>query len=86
MLISGMNKLGISPLSLVLGEDYQSRWVDIRRIKKYRNKIMHGQHTGQDIRSPQLEKDVTGFNLGFNLERGYFFFSEIDKIPKQALS
>lgn len=57
-LISGIESLGVAPLSKLLGKSYKPLWAEIKRIKKYRNKIMHGQHTGQGVKSPQLEQDV----------------------------
>jgi hypothetical protein len=56
--IAGISKLGVTPVPRLLGEDYKPMWAEIQRIKKYRNKIMHGQVTGQAIKSPQLEADV----------------------------
>lgn len=56
--ISGIEKLGVTPLQKLMGDTYTRLWPEITRIKKYRNKIMHGQHTGQNIQSAQLEKDV----------------------------
>lgn len=56
--ISGIKQLGVTPLPKLLGDSYAKLWSEITRIKKYRNKIMHGQLTGQGIKSPQLEKDV----------------------------
>lgn len=56
--ISGIEKLGVTPLHKLMGDNYTKLWPEISRIKKYRNKIMHGQHTGQNIQSAQLERDV----------------------------
>ncbi|MFZ2523929.1 MAG: hypothetical protein WAW87_01290 [Candidatus Ferrigenium altingense] len=56
--IAGIAQLGITPLPKLLGSSYTKLWPEITRIKKYRNKIMHGQLTGQGIQSPQLERDV----------------------------
>ena len=56
--ISGIKQLGITPLPKLLGDSYTKLWLEITRIKKYRNKIMHGQLTGQGIKSHQLERDV----------------------------
>lgn len=39
-------------------QDYQAFYKDVQRIKKYRNKIMHGQITGQKLQSKQIEKDI----------------------------
>jgi hypothetical protein len=56
--ISGIKKLGITPLPKLLGEEYSKLWPQIARIKKYRNKIMHGQHTGYGLKSRDIERDV----------------------------
>lgn len=56
--ISGINALGVTAIPKLLGASYAPLWTEIARIKKYRNKIMHGQHTGQGITSAQLERDV----------------------------
>lgn len=56
--ISGIKALGVTPLPKLLGSSHSQLWAGITRIKKYRNKIMHGQHTGQGITSAQLERDV----------------------------
>src|SRR5437867_3011469 len=56
--ISGIKALGVAPLPKLLGSSYTKLWSEITRIKKYRNKLMHGQLTGQGIKSPQLEQDV----------------------------
>jgi len=56
--IAGIKALGVTPLPKLLGNSYSAMWVEITRIKKYRNKLMHGQLTGQGISSAQLERDV----------------------------
>lgn len=56
--ISGIKELGVTPIPKLLGPAHTELWPEITRIKKYRNKIMHGQHTGQNIQSAQLERDV----------------------------
>ena len=56
--ISGIEKLGVTPIQKLMGENYTKLWPEITRIKKYRNKIIHGQHAGQNIQSVQLESDV----------------------------
>ncbi len=50
--------LGSSAVKDLVGADYAQYQTEIARIKKYRNKIMHGQITGQNLQSPQLERDV----------------------------
>jgi hypothetical protein len=56
--IAGIKALGVTSVPELLGSRYAELWREIRRIKKYRNKLMHGQVTGQGIKSPQLERDV----------------------------
>lgn len=56
--IFGIKELGVTPLQKLLGSSYSQLWGEIMRIKKYRNKLVHGQLTGQGIKSPQLEQDV----------------------------
>ncbi len=56
--ISGIKALGVTPIDTLLGPAYTTLWPEIERIKKYRNKIMHGQLTGEGITSAQLERDV----------------------------
>ncbi|EKT4072007.1 hypothetical protein I5V28_13890 [Stenotrophomonas maltophilia] len=56
--ISGIKALGVTPIPKLLGSSHAPLWKEIKRIKIYRNKIMHGQQTGQGIQSAQLEKDV----------------------------
>lgn len=56
--IGGIEALGVKPIAQLLGKRYTPLWDEIIRIKKYRNKIMHGQQTGQGITSAQLERDI----------------------------
>lgn len=56
--ISGIKNLGLTSLPKLLGDTHTKLWPEIDRIRKYRNKIMHGQHTGQGLTSSQLENDV----------------------------
>ena|ERR1700731_3938804 len=56
--IAGIEALGVTPVPDLLGSRYDKLWSEITRIKAYRNKLMHGQITGQGIKSPQLERDV----------------------------
>ena len=56
--ISSIEAIGVLPVKEIMGKRYDELWPEIERIKGYRNKIMHGQHTGQAIQSAQLEKDV----------------------------
>jgi hypothetical protein len=56
--IAGIEALGVTSVPDLLGSHYAKLWNEIARIKAYRNKLMHGQITGQGITSPQLERDV----------------------------
>ena len=56
--IAGISALGITSVRDLLGPDYGALWREITRIKKYRNKLMHTQITGQGIHSSQLERDI----------------------------
>lgn len=56
--IAGIEGLRLTSVPDLLAERYGQLWREISRIKKYRNKLMHGQITGQNIQSRQLERDV----------------------------
>jgi hypothetical protein len=56
--IAGIKALGVTSVPDLLGPRHAELSREISRIKKYRNKLMHGQITGQGIKSPQLERDV----------------------------
>jgi hypothetical protein len=56
--MAAIKALGVLPISKLLGKDHTHLSRDVARIQKIRNKLMHGQITGQKIRSSQLEKDV----------------------------
>ena len=53
-----INALKVTSISKMVGDKYEKLWEEITRIKKYRNKLIHGQNTGLKIQSPQLERDV----------------------------
>jgi hypothetical protein len=57
-LIRGINQLSPQSVSKLIGPRYSILVPEVNRIKKYRNKLVHGQTTGMKIRSPQLERDV----------------------------
>ena len=46
------------PLSQVIGVRYHPLFGHLARIQKYRNKILHGQHTGLKLSSSDLKKDI----------------------------
>jgi hypothetical protein len=56
--IDGIAKLGVTTVPELLGGRYVELAGEIDRIRKYRNKLIHGQITGQNITSWQLERDV----------------------------
>jgi hypothetical protein len=45
-------------VSQLIGPDYHECLQNLERIRDYRNKILHGQITGQKLDSRQLEKDI----------------------------
>jgi hypothetical protein len=56
--IAGIAELDVMSVEDLLGERFDELATEIARIKRYRNKLMHGQITGQNIKSAQLERDV----------------------------
>lgn len=56
--IRGIRALGVTPVSVLVGPNHAHLAAEIARIKKYRNKLMHGQATGLPVPSIQLERDV----------------------------
>lgn len=54
-----IKELGVKSIPQLVAERYDYLSKEITRIKGYRNKLMHGQITGENISSAQLEKDVT---------------------------
>ena len=56
--VVAIRALGVTSVAELLAPRYEELWKEIRRIKKYRNKLMHGQITGDNIKSPELERDV----------------------------
>ena len=56
--IDGINALGVESVSDLVATRYEQLWKEILRIKKYRNKLIHGQITGLGIKSIQLERDT----------------------------
>lgn len=57
-LIRGIRKLGVTPVPTLIGQNYTQLAPEVARVRKYRNKLMHGQATGFAIQSNQLEYDV----------------------------
>jgi hypothetical protein len=57
--IKGINQLKVRSVSDLLGTKYNALNAEINRIRRYRNKLMHGQITGQNIRSRQIELDIS---------------------------
>lgn len=56
--IRGIKALGVTPIPVLVGSQHAALATEVARIKKYRNKLMHGQATGLSIQSTQLERDV----------------------------
>jgi len=56
--IDGIKKLGVASVPDLLAGRYQELSPEITRIREYRNKLIHGQITGQSIKSERLESDV----------------------------
>jgi hypothetical protein len=56
--IAGIKELGVTPIQDLMGDSYRRLWPELKRIKRYRNKILHGQNTGENIKSTALERDV----------------------------
>ena len=56
--MSGIKELGVTPIPDLMGDSYRRLWPEIKRIKRYRNKILHGQNTCENITSAALERDV----------------------------
>jgi hypothetical protein len=54
----GINQLNNGTVADLVGDRYEELAAELSRIKEYRNKLMHGQVTGQKIQSRTLEKDV----------------------------
>jgi len=50
--------LGVTSVPTLVGSSHGVLKKELDRIKKYRNKLMHGQISGQGIKSVQLERDV----------------------------
>jgi hypothetical protein len=50
--------LGVTPVPDLIGADHQRLAKEMSRIRIYRNKLMHGQISGQSIQSGQLERDI----------------------------
>ncbi len=50
--------LNVTPVKTLVGSKHALLAKELVRIKKYRNKLMHGQISGQNIRSAQLERDT----------------------------
>jgi hypothetical protein len=56
--IRAINSLQVMTIQTLLGDQYSILWKQVDRIKVYRNKLMHGQITGQKVSSRQLERDI----------------------------
>lgn len=56
--VAGIKALGVASVAELLAPRYAELSGEIARIKRYRDKLIHGQITGQGIQSSQLERDV----------------------------
>ncbi len=56
--MAAIKALGVISIPELLDEDHARLSTDVSRIQRIRNKLMHGQITGQKISSPQLEQDI----------------------------
>ena len=56
--IRGIKALGVKPVPALVGSTHTQLSAEVARIKKYRNKLIHGQATGLSIPSRQLEHDI----------------------------
>jgi len=54
----GIEALKVSKVSDLIGHEYDELKGEMKRIKSYRNKLMHGQITGKKITSREIERDV----------------------------
>lgn len=77
-LIRGVQALGIKSVPALVGPKHAQLRAELERIKRYRNKLIHGQVTGQAVQSRQLEADVKHLiewvhclAVGANAEFGY---------------
>jgi hypothetical protein len=57
--ITCFDALSTTSLRDLVGSDYDEFLENIRRMRDYRRKLLHGQVTGQRLTSRQLEDDVT---------------------------
>jgi hypothetical protein len=74
----GINQLNNGNVADLVGDRYSELSVELDRIRAYRNKLMHGQITGQRISSLTIERDVkilvdwiVALAAGANLRFGY---------------
>ena len=56
--IRGIEELGVPSVAAILGDNHVRLWPEMQKIKKIRNKLAHGQVTGCNIQSVQLERHV----------------------------
>jgi hypothetical protein len=57
-LLRGIEALAERTMENLMGAAHARLWPEVRRIQRYRNKIFHGQLTGQQLTGAQLEADV----------------------------
>jgi len=56
--IRGIEALKVVTAQTMVGDAHAYLVTELARIKTYRNKLMHGQITGKNIKSPRIERDV----------------------------
>ncbi|MGH7874633.1 MAG: hypothetical protein ACREQO_20780 [Candidatus Binatia bacterium] len=56
--IKCFDALSTTSLRDIVGLDYDANWREIKRIRRYRNTLLHGKISGQKITSRQLERDI----------------------------
>lgn len=55
---AGISALGVATVKQMMGDEYTRLQPHVTRINQYRNKLIHGQISGQNIQSAQIERDV----------------------------
>jgi len=56
--ILGIAELKVDPIPALIGGKYPVLRSEIEKVKRYRDKLIHGQITGLNVSSPQLEGGV----------------------------
>jgi hypothetical protein len=56
--VAGINSLGLTSIEQLVGPRHGALAAEIERVRGYRNKLIHGQVSGQNISTRNLERDV----------------------------